>query len=314
MPALYDGLTVGLCGGSPRGMPEGVVIRTNPPLPDAGAIRMVIFDLDGTLYDDLLYSTAYARVLAAHLPSPLRGTFLHETLPFADPNRRFRMGRIYDRVEGVLLGHPQLEPGVASAWDDGSPRPWKRVAEAGGHVGAMGRYLALGDAWMLVTAAALRYGVSTDECLEAMAEVRSWVSVPPPESYRTEGFFRAKDGPLRILVTNASAGHAQAMVEALGLEGAFNHCFTEACKPEGWRRIIPWLEQATGIPRDAMLAVGDNLLNDVLPARHLGVHAVLLDRYGLFQRHSPQDWTVARSLDDVIAALTPQRHPQLARS
>ncbi|ADU52088.1 hypothetical protein Tmar_2007 [Thermaerobacter marianensis DSM 12885] len=54
MPALYDGLTAGLCGGSPRGMPEGVVTRTNPPLPDAGAIRMVIFDLDGTLYDDLL--------------------------------------------------------------------------------------------------------------------------------------------------------------------------------------------------------------------------------------------------------------------
>ncbi|GAB6877019.1 HAD family hydrolase [Thermaerobacter litoralis] len=275
---------------------------------------MVIFDLDGTLYDDLLYSTAYARVLAAHLPGDLRGAFLRETFPFSDVNRRLRMGRIYDRIEDVLHGHPQLEPGVAVRWEGGSPAPWRRVTNTGGYIGAPGRYLGLGDVWMLVTATALRFGLSPDECLEAMVEVRSWVTVPPPESYREEPFFTAPGEPLRVLVTNAATGHAETILKFLGLDGAFSHCFTEAGKPEGWRRIIPLLEQVTGIPRQQMLAVGDNLLNDVLPVRELGVQAVLVDRYGLYPQHFARDWVIIRSLDTLFPALLPKTWHRLVPS
>ena len=240
----------------------------------------MIFDLDGTLYDDLLYSVAYTRALAAHLPESLRDAFLREAFPFSDVNRRLRMGRIYDRIEDVLLGHPRLEPGVAVGWEGTSASRWRRVADAGGYVGAPGRYLALGDAWMLATATALRFGTE----------------------------------PLRVLVTNATARHAETILGAIGLEGAFSYRVTEAGKPQGWRRIIPWLEQATGVPRDAMLVVGDNLLNDVLPVRELGVQAVLLDRYGLYPRYPARDWAVIRSLEPLFTALAPKAGRRLVPS
>lgn len=273
----------------------------------------MIFDLDGTLYDDLLYSVAYTRALAAHLPESLRDAFLREAFPFSDVNRRLRMGRIYDRIEDVLLGHPRLEPGVVVGWEGTSASRWRPVADAGGYVGAPGRYLALGDAWMLATATALRFGLCPDRCLEAMAAVRSWVAVPPPESYGEEPFFSATE-PLRVLVTNATARHAETILGAIGLEGAFSHRVTEAGKPQGWRRIIPWLEQATGVPRDAMLVVGDNLLNDVLPVLELGVQAVLLDRYGLYPRYPARDWAVIRSLEPLFTALAPKAGRRLVPS
>ncbi|QBS38404.1 HAD family hydrolase [Thermaerobacter sp. FW80] len=228
----------------------------------------------------MLYSVAYTRALAAHLPESLRDAFLREAFPFSDVNRRLRMGRIYDRIEDVLLGHPRLEPGVVVGWEGTSASRWRPVADAGGYVGAPGRYLALGDAWMLATATALRFGTE----------------------------------PLRVLVTNATARHAETILGAIGLEGAFSHRVTEAGKPQGWRRIIPWLEQTTGVPRDSMLVVGDNLLNDVLPVRELGVQAVLLDRYGLYPRYPARDWAVIRSLEPLFTALAPKAGRRLVPS
>ena len=256
--------------------------RTRLPSPlataqgDGDKVRLVIFDLDGTLYDDLLYTTAYARALAARLPVQKRSPFLRDAFPLAPLNRRLRLGMIFDRETDTLLGHPLLAPGSAFSWDGAVRRPWQ-PARPGGHVGAGDRYLTLGDAWTLITAAALRGGLTMEDCVAAMAETRSRVTLPPPESYR----------------------------------------FSEAEKPRGRRRIIPLLERQTGIPRSAMVAIGDNLLIDILPVLEMGVRTLLIDRYGLFTRFRGPGWRCARSLEGALASLStrsPVRSLMRARS
>ncbi|QIA27788.1 HAD family hydrolase [Thermaerobacter sp. PB12/4term] len=292
-----------------RTAPRAEGRRTRPPSPlatargDGDKVRLVIFDLDGTLYDDLLYTTAYARALAARLPVQKRSPFLRDAFPLAPLNRRLRLGMIYDRETDTLLGHPLLAPGTACSWDGAVRRPWQ-PARPGGHVGAGDRYLTLGDAWTLITAAALRGGLTMEDCVAAMAETRSRVTLPPPESYHRHAFFGRGEEPVRVLVTNAGREHAENMLRHLGLEQAFTYRFSEAEKPRGWRRIIPLLERQTGIPRSAMVAIGDNLLNDILPVLEMGVRPLLIDRYGLFTRFRGPGWRCARSLEEALASLS----------
>lgn len=287
------------------------------PLPGpagrTGDVRLVFFDLDGTLYDDTLFSTAYACALASRIPAHRRDEFLRDAFAGSPVNRRLRLGRIYDRETDTLLGHPLLEPGVACSWDGESRRPWQPV-RASGHVGSADRYLALGDAWTLVTASALRCGASAADCLEALAEMRSRVDVPPAETHAGHPCFRPGAPFLRVLVTNGSGPHVEAMLRHLGLEHAFAHRLTAAGKPASWREIIPCLERRTGIPRSAMVAVGDNLLNDVLPVIELGARAVLVDRHDWFARYRCAAWTRGRSLEEALGALSSRRLPRPAES
>lgn len=278
---------------------------SRPPLPvTAGGdkVQMVLFDLDGTLYDDILYTTAFTCALASRIPTRWQDEFLRDAFTWSPINRRLRLGMIYDRETDTLLGHPLLEPGFACSWDGEERRPWRPVL-ASGHVGASGRFLAIGDAWTLITAAALRCGASVDDCVEAMREMRACVALPPPESYSGHSFFRPGVPPVRVLVTNGSRPHAEDMLRHLGLDRAFAHRFTEAGKPASWREIIPYLERQTGIPRSAMVAVGDNLLNDVLPVVEIGARAVIVDRYGLFARYACSAWAHCGSLDEALLVL-----------
>lgn len=295
-----------------RGGPRGAGRSPRPgPVGRGDRVRLVFFDLDGTLYDDLLYSSAYACALALRIPTRKRDRFLRDAFAGSPINRHLRLGRIYDRETDTLLGHPLLEPGLASSWDGEQRRSWQPV-QAGGHVGAAGRYLALGDAWTLVTAAGMRCGASPEDCVEALAEVRSRVAVPPARSCSGHPFFRQGAPFLRVLVTNASEPHARVMLRHLDLEDAFAHTLTDAGKPGAWREIITRLEREAGIPRAAMVAVGDNLLNDVLPVVEQGGRAVLVDRHGWFARFRCATWIRCRSLEEALETLSRFRPPHPA--
>lgn len=270
--------------------------------------KLIIFDLDGTLYDDLAYATRYAYILASYLDAEERAVFLRECLATSPENRSWRIGMIYDRETDTLLGHPELKPGVAYSWESREARDWKEV-EADGYVGSENRYLALGDAWMLITVAATRLGATVEDCRQAMNEMGQQRQ-PPVETYRHHSFFTQKQPVRRILVTNSRASFASEMVSQLGLRDSFVLRFTSARKPGSWRDLITQISENTGVSPQSMVAVGDNLINDVLPLVKLGVQAALLDRHSLFTRYTEEQWQTYRSIDAVIRDMVAARDSQ----
>jgi putative hydrolase of the HAD superfamily len=112
----------------------------------------------------------------------------------------------------------------------------------------------------------------------------------------------------KVIVTNASAEHAQRVLERLGIAHHFDaildiRAFDYFCKPDprAYERVLARLQAR---PEDCILI--DDSARNLLPARRLGMTTILMDSATSSQRAEEEgvDYTVT-SLDGLRAVLTP---------
>jgi putative hydrolase of the HAD superfamily len=100
----------------------------------------------------------------------------------------------------------------------------------------------------------------------------------------------------KVIFTNASAGHARAVLEALGVAHHFGRIYDALFagnegKPamRGYQRVLAEL----GVPGDACL-MADDMVRNLRPAKSLGMITVLVD---------PQPGTDADGADHVVQSV-----------
>lgn len=259
---------------------------------------LIVFDVDGTLYEEPAVYERFARELARFVPDDRRARFLAESQQARDGALPVRVGLGYDTRTDTLFRHADGRIVARFDWQ-GDPLPEEQTAV--GHV-LEGRdaaeaahqppgappietslfgedLLNIGDLWGLSDAIAAHYGVARSERSAAFLATRAAMDAPAFALRAAPGLDetlrRLRGRGIRLVaMTNSPAETTRAALEKLGIRNLFDALRTEARKPRGLREFLAAQETP-----EAILVIGDNYINEAEPALQAGAAALFIDRF-----------------------------------
>ncbi|WP_240414152.1 HAD family hydrolase [Paenibacillus periandrae] len=258
-------------------------------------VEVVLFDLDGTLYQD---GTFYKRYLE---------------LLFDKGEHAARLEEFLAEMASLLEGsHPSsigdwYHPG-SDTWTRGGDltvyRDWQgQQVEAVTDTAEMASIYA-GDAWSLVSIFAAKYGVGEGQRQQAFQQVRKEMLRGASSFERHPGLYEAIGGLTgvrkRILLTNSPEHTGREFISALACTELFDEIVYGAGKPSGLERYMSELIEQEGLRPDQILSIGDHAWNDLYPVRKLGGRTVWLSPY---PSSETVQWDVQLSTLDELADL-----------
>ncbi|NHN29025.1 HAD family hydrolase [Paenibacillus agricola] len=261
-------------------------------------IEVVLFDLDGTLYQD---KTFYKRYLELLFGQGEHGGRLNEFLADMDALLEGR------HTSGI---GDWYHPG-SDTWTRGTDpasvyRDWlgeeKVVSPHSQPVEIASIYA--GDAWSLCGIFAAKYGVKAEQRQQAFQQVRKEMLQGASSFERHHGLYEAI-GNLnrlrkRILLTNSPEPSGREFITALACMELFDDIVYGAEKPVGMEHYMSALLANEGLRPEQILSIGDHAWNDLYPVRKLGGRTVWVSPY---PSSEPQQWDVRLSTLDELAAL-----------
>jgi FMN phosphatase YigB (HAD superfamily) len=276
--------------------------------------RTIVFDLDGTLYEDTAIFDIYAREMSTFLPADQRARFLADWDEAKVGRGVAAIGLGYDRTSDRLF---HFEDNRITAWLDWSgsiaPALVENVAalEDEDHVEqdvpaapifSNGRFN-IGDMWWLPAAIAAHHGLTNEQQERAFLATRA---IMASDSYRVEpvpGVRETLDaltsaGVVLIALTNSPAETTADVLRQIGLDDMFAAVRPLAGKPAGMTRFL----RETDAPRP-LLSAGDNYLNDIAPALQAGDSALFIDRHDLGLGAASPRYIRVRSVSAMLQTL-----------
>jgi len=266
-------------------------------------IEAVIFDLDGTLYQDRTFYRRYLELL------------------FEEGEHGGIWGELLDEMTSLLEGRhfsgigDWYYPG-SDTWTRGNdPYPVHRnwfgaeqsvaleTKDAAAPVYA-------GDAWSLVGIYAAKYGVSEERRQQAFQQVRKEMLRGASSFERRSDLYEAVGNLTgvrkKVLLTNSPENTGREFIAALDCAELFDEIVYGAGKPSGLEQYMLQLMDREGLRADQIVSIGDHAWNDLYPARKLGGRTVWLSPY---PSSDLTQWDVRLvTLDELTALLVELRH------
>ena len=271
-------------------------------------IRLILFDLDGTLYEETAHFDYYAELLAAAVPPAARADYRRDYEAIRQGRHALRVGLLYDVQQDLVLhirrGH------VVAAWH------WDGRAVPAGEWGSLypdplvpdrERILNVGDLWWAPTAAARHWGQAIHS-YETFLQVRRHMMQPEYRMQPVAGLKEALES-LRpryrlVLATNSPEEDSTVILQKLGLDHVFDVTSFMTGKPAGIAPLLERLEVQFGVAPHAVLSVGDNLINEILPCRERGCRTAFIDPHQTRGLEPEPEWDlVVDSIRDLIPLL-----------
>lgn len=239
-------------------------------------VRVILFDMDGTLYQDHEFHRDYLRYLLAGTEYE---SFTAQAVQLADEimahgvvpmNRFYRICPVSSVATWRELAH-YLRADMIS----GMP------FEACYHNG-LGELQFLADPWEVATMIAAALGALEKNGEQAFLRVRQEMEVKSlaPNQELMELLGKLKKHYTTVLLSNSPKESAASFVDRLGFTGAFTYCIYDAHKPYGLFENIhkqPGLEQ---VPNEAILSVGDHSFNEIVNVHLAGGKTIWMNPYG----------------------------------
>lgn len=241
---------------------------------------MIIFDLDGTLYEDATLYDRYTEHLARFLPASKRQRLWDEWTAAKRGNSVVRIGLGYDDERNQLFRYAHGRITAYIDWD-GMEQP---IAPSGVEDPAdrdlfgPGR-LNIGDWWGIPQALAARYGVGREDRTAAFHATRdfmgtqAWQIRPEPGLHEILDRLRAA-GNYLIAMTNSPEATTTDVLARLGLRATFHTVIASAEKPYGLARFLTSVDAP-----ERVLSIGDNFVNDIEPVLQVGGAGLYTDRH-----------------------------------
>jgi FMN phosphatase YigB (HAD superfamily) len=250
-------------------------------------IRVIVYDLDGTLYEDTSHFDQYARLLAEELPADRRQAYLREyEAACRGDHRALRIGTWYHAAHDLVLHVHSGRIGRAVRWD-GTELTGEEVGEffpdpvAIDHETVMN----VGDLWWIPVALSAHYGGTAPHWNRSFLQVReilageSFTIRPTPGLRETIQSLQGR--VIQVMMTNSPQPDSEAILRKVGLYGLFDRMCFRSNKPAGVRAVLDDLVLSYGVRPEQILSVGDNLANEIQPARQYGARTVFLDAHGI---------------------------------
>lgn len=220
-------------------------------------IKTILFDMDGTLYQDFQFHRDYLRYsledtdYASRLPEALH---LAERTLSGEGLEMNRFYRLPDRIpaagelEQVLRSAMQTQMPFAQCYTDG-----------------LGDLVYLGDPWEVVTLIAAAYGVLEQTGEAAFSRVREEMhqqSIHADPELLTV-LLRLKERYHTILLSNSPEQSAADFIAKLGFQDAFCEKIYDAHKPYGLLKTVYQFHPELREHPEQMLSVGDHAFNEI---------------------------------------------------
>jgi FMN phosphatase YigB (HAD superfamily) len=248
---------------------------------DLTQAQLLIFDLDGTLYEDTNHFAYFASLLQAMLPPDRQAAFAADYDDMLAGHHPVAIGKAYDIQRDVILTPDPITLHATAVCDwDGNPWSRKRIEETypGPLTFDFERIVAIGDGWWLPFAAAKHHGVR--DTYAAYVKTKEYLATHKHLLTRIPGLRswleQQRKSKALVLVTNSEQDDVERLLTQLDLHGLFHQTVTNAKKPTHTAKVFQQLLQEYAAQADEAVSIGDNYLNEVAPALHLGMKAVLL--------------------------------------
>ncbi|MFS0784984.1 HAD family hydrolase [Shouchella sp. 1P09AA] len=245
-------------------------------------VDLVIFDLDGTLYEDTDHFDYYANTLAKELETSKQEQFFADYEKMKKGQHTVAIGKAYDVSRDVIVevepfnGHVEKvhrwngEEVPQSEWKDMYQTPVTYDFDT---------LIAIGDGWWLPNVAARHYGIENpqpayDATKEYMATENFSLTII--EGLR-EGLLALKEKKSIVLLTNSTEDDVERLLHLLDLEHVFHDVVTSARKPQHTVERFKEIMATYNVSTKRTLSIGDNYLNEIIPAQTLGMKAIYID-------------------------------------
>jgi FMN phosphatase YigB (HAD superfamily) len=254
---------------------------------DLSRIRVILFDLDGTLYDDTHHFDRYAVLIGEGLPEEHRETFLAEYQAVVrGEHPALAVGTFYDVEHDLVLRVKGGKVQEAVHWDGSvAPTLLTRQLYPETIIPDHQTILNVGDLWWVPTAISTHYGGNAEHHEASFLRIREAMMAPEftinPIKALSETVAGLKGKVVRVLATNSPQPDSEAILTKVGLLPHLDRLFFSSRKPAGLQAIITGLLAEYGIDPSQLLSVGDNLTNEIAPAKALGCQTVFIDPHGI---------------------------------
>lgn len=249
-------------------------------------IKAVVFDLDGTLYEETGHFDYYAEQVAKRLGETDRAHFWNDYRAVLAGRHPLRIGSVYDTKEDLILWMERGTIQEVCSWS--GERLETRDAEAlyqGAVTIDLDRFFSIGDLWWVPSSIGRHYGLTNEDTYAAFLETREWMMSPEFEMNKTpelvETLAKLREKMTLILMTNSPEPDSEAILRKLGLGNVFDYKIFQAAKPLKTAVHLEAIHMRFGVDYRQMLCIGDNIGNDIAPARELGCRTMLIDAHGL---------------------------------
>lgn len=253
---------------------------------DFHSAKVIVFDLDGTLYEDTHHFDYYAKLVEGLLPPPDQPEFAAQYQAALDGRHAVKIGRVYDAKRDLLLVQLDGEVLEAYRWD-GTPLTEDSIAELYPEpiVLDLMDMASIGDQWWIPPVIARHMGIPPERTYEMFEETRKWMMGPEFEMQPIPGLAEELTRLSRhmklALLTNSPQPDSEAIIGKLGLSEVFSHKIFMGMKPIQSQDHIRKLAKMYDCSFAEMISIGDNWVNDIAPLRQLGCKTVFIDWFGL---------------------------------
>ena len=257
--------------------------------------RIVIFDLDGTIYQNSVFHLGYLRTLVAGTwAEPLEADLvrLAEAI-FA--GRELDMNRFYRRGRAEAATVPELVQALR-----------KRVLPGMTYAEALQAddVVYLGDAWAVLAYLGDALGcLDGDRANEVYRLTRLQMEQAGMHGDRGlyEAIMRLEQRCRVVLLSNSYEETVREFLRQLGFAGAFREICSSANKPYGMIASLQALDPALLARPEALISIGDHAFNDLMPISAIGGQTLWIDPYpGI---HEPEYTWCVHTLAELAAFL-----------
>lgn len=243
--------------------------------------KLVVFDLDGTLYEGTSHFDYYANHLKQKVDKKDRSEFQLDYEAMKAGNHVVQIGKAYDvENDAVLTIDPMtLRVVEAHTWD-GEKFEDKSVEET--YPGELSfnfdNMIAIGDGWWYPFVCAKHYGV--EDCYSSYTATKEYMvsddfTLEPLTGLR-DHLIKLNKATQTVVMTNSDREDVGRLFYELGLEGIFDHIIPSANKPSSTSEQLQHLLTQYEVKPEEAVSVGDNFINEIAPAVLLGMDAVYI--------------------------------------
>lgn len=253
---------------------------------NAQNIKVIVFDLDGTLYSETSHFAYYAERLKERLPRDVQDDFMRDYRAAEKKKHVIKVGRVYDTLHDLTLVHRDRVVTEAYEWN-GYKIPEERVKWLYPEPLTIDnkRMLSIGDFWWVPVPIAYHYGLGFDACHEAFLETRRYMMSPAFIMKKIPGLKETLEKlhatKKLVLLTNSPEPDSRAILQKLGLENLFDLLIFDGMKPVQTSKHFEAIKQAFAVEYGEILSVGDNWVNEIHPVQKLGVKTLFINAHEL---------------------------------
>lgn len=254
--------------------------------------ELLIFDLDGTLYEDTDHFDYYCGLLQKRAESDLQKEFYKAYEKMKKGLHPVKIGKVYDIKLDAAISLDPLTMQVTEVhfWDGTAMDDSKVKEEYPGELAYdFERFIAIGDGWWLPYVTAMHFGLSQQDTWDCYNATKDYMVSEEFTLTKTPGLKESlqelKKEKHLVLMTNSEEEDVKRLLRELELQDVFAEIVTSSQKPIKTKEILKRITSAFNVEPEKAVSIGDNFINEIAPALLMGLKAVYIQPNGSEIKH-----------------------------